>query len=296
LASTAISSKTDLRDVSIIGSSFHFTKETIMKKYIHGYSETETHRLGDQASILASHLHHDSHFPAGSTVLEVGCGVGAQTKILAAANPDVHFTSIDIDYQSLQKAAQEIERLGLTNVCFQQADIFNLPFLSNDFDYVFCCFVLEHLPDPCTALLSLKKVLKPAGTLTVIEGDHGSFLSFPESEESRKTVHCLVELQAQAGGNSLIGRELSALLRRTGFANIRVSPRQIYADAGRPEVVEGFSRRTFIAMVEGVGERAIRDGLITNAAWEKGIADLYEATGPYGSFTYTFFKANAEKV
>jgi len=58
-----------------------------MKKYIHGYTETEANRLGDQASILAAHLHYDSHFPPGSTVLEAGCGIGAQTRILAAANP-----------------------------------------------------------------------------------------------------------------------------------------------------------------------------------------------------------------
>jgi ubiquinone/menaquinone biosynthesis C-methylase UbiE len=265
-----------------------------MKKYIHGYTETEANRLGDQASILATHLHHDSCFPAGSAVLEVGCGTGAQTRILAAANPDVRFTSIDIDEYSLKRAECEISRLGFGNVFFQRADIYDLPFSANSFDHIFCCFVLEHLPDPLTALQSLRKTLKCSGILTVIEGDHGSFLSFPESQESRRTVQCLVELQADAGGNALIGRELSALLRKAGFEKIRVSPRQIYADAGRPEVVEGFSKRTFIAMVEGVKEQAIRQRLMSRNAWDKGIADLYEATGEYGSFCYTFFKAIAK--
>ena len=264
-----------------------------MQNYIHGYSETEAGRLEDQASILASYLHYDSYFPAGSTVLEAGCGTGAQTRIVAAANPDVHFTSIDIDAHSIKRAAEEIGRLGLRNVSFQQADIFNLPFSPNSFDHIFCCFVLEHLPTPHMVLQSLKKVLKHGGTLTVIEGDHGSFLSFPETAESRRTVQCLVELQANAGGNALIGRELSALLRKAGFEKIRVSPRQIYADAGRPGVMEGFSKKTFIAMVEGVKDQAILHGLISKSAWEKGIADLYRATEEYGSFVYTFFKAIA---
>ena len=101
-------------------------------------------------------------------------------------------------------------------------------------------------------------MLRQGGTLTVIEGDHGSFLSFPETEESRRTVQCLVELQANAGGNALIGRELYPLLKGAGFENIRVSPRQIYADASRPEIVEGFSRKTFIAMVDGVKDKAIQ--------------------------------------
>jgi SAM-dependent methyltransferase len=265
-----------------------------MKDYVHGYSEVEADRLGDQASVLAGFLHHDSFYPAGSTVLEVGCGIGAQTRILAAQNPYVHFTCIDINKQSLHRASEEIARLRLNNVHFQQADIFNLPFLTNSFDHIFCCFVLEHLPNPHTALQYLRKVLKQGGTLTVIEGDHGSFFSSPETEESRRTVQCLVELQASAGGNALIGRELYPLLRSAGFDNIRVSPRQIYADAGRPEVVEGFSRKTFITMVEGVKDKAIQGGLISKGTWEKGIADLYEATGEDGTFTYSFFKAVAD--
>jgi SAM-dependent methyltransferase len=265
-----------------------------MKNYVHGYSETEADRLNDQASILAHYLHHDSLYPTGSTVLEAGCGIGAQTRILVSQNPHVHFTCIDINEQSLHRASDEIMRLRLDNVHFQQADIFNLPFSPKSFDHIFCCFVLEHLRNPRTALQSLRKVLKPGGTLTVIEGDHGSFFSFPETEESRKTVQCLVELQACAGGNALIGRELYPLLKGAGFENIRVFPRQIYADASRPEVVEGFSRKTFIAMVEGVKDKAIQDGLISKGAWEKGIADLYEATGKHGTFTYSFFKAVAD--
>lgn len=266
-----------------------------MKNYVHGYSETEADRLGDQASMLAHYLHHDCHYPVGSTVLEVGCGIGAQTRILAAANPDAHFTCIDIDELSLKRAAHQKERLCLNNVNVQRADINNLPFSRESFDHVFCCFVLEHLPDPQKAIQSLKKILRHGGTLTVIEGDHGSFFSFPETEESRRTVQCLVELQADAGGNALIGRELFPLLKGAGFENIQVSPRQIYADASRPEIVEGFSRKTFIAMVEGVKDKAIQRGLMSKGAWEKGVADLYEATGKDGTFTYSFFKAVADK-
>jgi cyclopropane fatty-acyl-phospholipid synthase-like methyltransferase len=47
--------------------------------YVHGYSDSEAARLGDQADALAELLHHDTHYPAGDRVLEAGCGVGAQT-------------------------------------------------------------------------------------------------------------------------------------------------------------------------------------------------------------------------
>ncbi len=65
----------------------------------------------------------------------------------------------------------------------------------------------------------------------------------------------------------------------------------VYVDSSRPEYVEGFTKNTFIAMVEGAKEQAINSGLITEEAWQKGIADLYRTTEPDGTFCYTFFKA-----
>jgi hypothetical protein len=48
-------------------------------------------------------------------------------------------------------------------------------------------------------------------------------------------------------------------------------------------------------MVEGVGEQAIREGLIDAESWRKGIEDLYRTAEPDGTFCYTFFKAVAVK-
>jgi hypothetical protein len=100
-------------------------------------------------------------------------------------------------------------------------------------------------------------------------------------------------LQAAAGGDALIGRRLFPLLRDTGFKVVNVSPRFVYVDASRPAWVEGFTRNTYIAMVEGVREHALAAGLIDRPAWEKGITDLKASAGPDGTFCYTFFKAVA---
>ena len=51
--------------------------------YVHGYSERESIRLDDQAATLEELLHSDTKYPAGDSVLEAGCGIGAQTVILA---------------------------------------------------------------------------------------------------------------------------------------------------------------------------------------------------------------------
>jgi len=264
-------------------------------EYVHGRSDKEETRLFDQANTLAELLHHDTRYPAGDKVLEAGCGVGAQTIILSKNNPEVHFTSFDIAFNSLRNAKALITQEGRTNVDFHSGDIFHLPFEKNIFDHVFVCFVLEHLKDPLAALLSLKSHLNPGGTITVIEGDHGSTYFYPESDLAMRTVQCLIDVQAHLGGNSLIGRQLYPLLNRASFQDVHVTLRPVYADGSRPEWIEGFTKNTFNAMVEGVKDQAIELGLIDEDSWQRGIEDLYATATDGGTFCYTFFKGVAVK-
>lgn len=261
--------------------------------YVHGYHSKEMQRLQDQASTLVDLLHADTFYPAGSTVLEAGCGVGAQTVTLAARSPDALITSIDVSETSLAEARSAVAALGLSNVTLQRADIFDLPFPSHSFDHVFLCFVLEHLARPVAALKALKRVLKTKGSITVIEGDHGSAYFYPDSEYARRAIQCQVTLQARAGGDALIGRRLYPVLREAEFRNVQVSPRMVYADASKPALVEGFTRKTFTAMIEGIRKPALEADLMSAGDFDRGIADLYRTAGSDGVFCYTFFKARA---
>jgi SAM-dependent methyltransferase len=263
--------------------------------YVHGYSPQESTRLTDQATTLTELLHAGTSYPAGSRVLEAGCAVGAQTVILARRSPEARFTAVDLSPGSVAQARQRVGAAGLTNVTVEQGDIFALPYPDGRFDHVFVCFVLEHLADPAGAVTALLRVLRPGGSLTVIEGDHGSAMFHPETPAAHRAISCLVDLQARAGGDSLIGRRLYPLLTGAGCRNVRVSPRLVYADASRPEWVDGFTRRTFTAMVEGVGAEALARGLTDEADWAAGIRDLYRTAEPPGTFCYTFFKAVAER-
>ena len=259
-------------------------------QYVHGHSDRESERLCYQASKLAELLHHDTCYSPGSRVLEAACGVGAQTVILARNSPGAEFVSVDISEESLAAAKDRVFREGICNVTFRQADIYDLPFGPETFDHVFVCFLLEHLADPLLALNNLKGILRANGTLTVIEGDHGSALFYPDSRDAHRVIDCLVQLQRQAGGNALIGRELWHLMTDAGFMDVTVSPRQVYADCSRPDSVEGV-KHIFIAMVRGVREEAISRGLVDKETWDKGIGALYRTTEQGGTFCYTFFKA-----
>ena len=264
-----------------------------MSQYVHGYSKREASRLQDQADTLVDIIHGEAIYPPGSRLLEPGCGTGAQTVTLAANNPASSLTAVEISAESINKAKSRTAHLS--NVTFRHGDIYSLPFEDESFDHVFVCFVLEHLEKPTAALAELKRVLVKGGSITVVEGDHGSFYCYPENAAVKKAVNCLIESQALAGGNSLIGRALYPLLKNAGFQSPVVVPKMVYVDSSKPELVEGFSKNTFTAMIEGVRDKALELELIDEATWENGIRGLYRATESDGTFCYTFFRGVAMK-
>ncbi|MGV8137102.1 MAG: hypothetical protein AB2L20_17960 [Mangrovibacterium sp.] len=128
-----------------------------------------------------------------------------------------------------------------------------------------------------------------------IEGDHGSTFFYPDSKYAHQAIDCQIQLQKQNGGNSNIGRELYPLFKSVGLSDITVSPRMVYVDASRPQLVEGFIKNTFTAMIEGVGEKALQQGILDSFSFVQGIKDLYRTAEPDGVFSYTFFKGFGTK-
>ena len=267
-----------------------------MNQYVHGYTPHETTRLHDQSQTLSELFYHDTRYAPGSRVLEAGCGVGAQTVQLLRRNPGIHLTSLDISLDSAVEARAAASDINGGDVRFLQANLFDLPFAEESFDHAFICFVLEHLKEPLQALRLLKKLIEPGGTITVIEGDHGSCYFHPRSEDAWRVWNCLIEAQARMGGDSLIGRRLYPLLYEVPFENVEVTPRVVYADDSRPAWVDGFTIKTICAMVAGVRDVSIEMGLVDEASWERGMKALRRtAQSPDGVFNYTFFKGTAVK-
>lgn len=259
-------------------------------RYIHGYSENEAVRLADQAETLADLLHHDTRYEPGSLVLEAGCGTGAQTWQIADRNPDISLVSVDLSAVSLRAARARGVATDLV-----RAEIAALPFRDGAFDHVFVCFVLEHLADPASALRALGRLLRPGGTITVIEGDHGSCYYHPATDAAAAAWGALVAAQQAIGGDPLIGRRLYPLIAGAGFTGVTVSLRQVYADESRPDIQDGFVQRTIVPMVEGVREQNAALGLVGLRTFEQGVADLRATGGLGGTFCYTFFRATGTR-
>ena len=257
-------------------------------QYVHGHAPEELDRLMGSADTLRELLHGDIEYHTGALVLEAGCGVGAQTRFLLEHCPGITLVSVDVVREALSRARAAIGR----GAHFLQSDLYQLPFAPGAFDHVFVCFVLEHLPDPLGALNTLKLLLKPGGTLTVIEGDHGSAFFYPETPEALAAWRCLQRLQLQTSGDGHIGRRLFALMRDSGATAVRVTPLPVYCDPSRPAMMEGFADKTIVGMLNGIEEQVIAQKMISRETWRKGLRDLINLSKSQdGTFMYTFFRA-----
>lgn len=265
--------------------------------YVHGYSERETQRLYEQAEILEAILHTGTEFSAEAKVLEAGCGVGGQTRLLVKHSPDAVFTCIDISEKSLAMAKKLKEQGGFESVAFQQANIHSLDFADETFDHIFICFVLEHLDDLIAALTELKRVLKTGGTLTVIEGDHGSCFWHPETSESVAAWNGLITAQHRQGHDPNIGRRLTPLLTEAGLDVQSCKPAWLYADRLCPELRDGMVNHIIVPMVQSAEKQILDENLVPKDTYTKGIADLSRVDEiDEGTFFYTWFKAVAKKT
>jgi len=265
--------------------------------YVHGYTERETQRLHEQSLILEDLLHSGTTYSPQSAVLEVGCGVGAQTCILARRNPGIHLTSIDISSESVEKTRLAVSAHGFDGVSIQQADILDHPFEPESFDHIFVCFVLEHLADPLRALNKMKELLSPGGSITVIGGDHGSGFWTPETNAARKAWNGLIDSQQLLGHYPYVGRRLFPLLTKSGVTIKDVSPRAIYADQSQPILLDGVVNHIILPMVFSAEQQVLENKLVDPIHWKQGLEDIGRtASLDDGTFFYTWFKGLGIKI
>jgi ubiquinone/menaquinone biosynthesis C-methylase UbiE len=100
-------------------------------------------------------------FPAQARVLEVGCGTGVLTRVLAGWPNVEAVVGVDPAASLIQEARQLAS--GLANVSFEEADGRSLPFGDGSFDVVIFDSTLSHVPRPERALAEAHRVLRPAG-------------------------------------------------------------------------------------------------------------------------------------
>lgn len=265
-------------------------------QYLHGFTKMEAERLLIQAKALSPFIQSDTQFPPNSKVLEVGCGVGAQTILLAQRYPNVQFEAIDHSGESIEKANTLVQMQGITNIHFKQADLLKLPYPPESFDCIISSFVFEHIEDPVGALRTCQKAIKKEGSITLIEGEHDSVYYYPENNEMNLVWNSYARLHQSYHGDPHIGRKLYPLLKQAGFRDIQISPCVVYMDGSKPELMKSILEETILAAFDAVKEDALKQNILDARIWNKGINDFYElAINPEAVFCYTWLKAKAKK-
>jgi ubiquinone/menaquinone biosynthesis C-methylase UbiE/DNA-binding transcriptional ArsR family regulator len=105
--------------------------------------------------------------PPGLRVADVGTGTGALLPVLAATAAEV--VAIDHSVAMLERARRRCRDAGYGQVAFHQADVLALPFADGVFDAVYCSMVLHHVAKPVEALAELTRIVRPAGTVVLID-------------------------------------------------------------------------------------------------------------------------------
>jgi ubiquinone/menaquinone biosynthesis C-methylase UbiE len=200
--------------------------------YLHGFSEKEQQRLRDQATFLEWIVYQDVNLSTTKDLLEVGCGVGAQTEILLRRFPHVHVTAIDLNPVQLGAAQKNLQPLpGLQNRWdLKQMSGSAMTFADQSFDASFLCWILEHVPAPAEILAEVKRVLRPGGEVFITEVMNSSFFLDPYSPNVWKYWTALNDYQFDQAGDPFVGVKLGNLLKSTGFHDIQTTVKTMHFD------------------------------------------------------------------
>jgi SAM-dependent methyltransferase len=156
----------------------------------------------------------DVEFPPGARVLDVGCGTGVLTRMLARWPGVASVLGVDIAPALLDRARALAG--DLPNVSFAPADAYDLPFGGAEFDVVAYDSTLSHLTDPGAALAEAHRVLRPGGALAVFDGDYATTTVALGPHDPLQV--CVDAMMAETVHGRWLARWLPALAAGAGFA------------------------------------------------------------------------------
>ncbi len=204
--------------------------------YVHGFTQREQERLRHQARFLEQRIHEGLPFARCRELLEVGCGVGAQTEILLRRFPDLHVTGIDASEANLGAARAYLDsqpwHAGRYELVPQDAQALSFP--ANRFDGAFLCWILEHVKSPARVLAEVRRVLRPGSPIAVTEVQNLSFFLDPYCPSTMAYWLAFNDWQLELGGDPFVGAKLGNLLLAVGYRDIATEVRSIHLDNRTP--------------------------------------------------------------
>lgn len=187
--------------------------------YVHGYAasvrQSHAHRtVANSAAYLAPHL------TPGTTVLDLGCGVGTITAGIAALVAPGVVHAVDLDPGVLAQAREHTAGARLTNVEFTVGDVSALALKNDSVDVAHAHQVLQHLPDPVAALRELARVTRPGGLVAARDADYGGFTWYPAHPGLDRWLQLYHDVARRLGGEPDAGRRLVGWAHAAGLREV----------------------------------------------------------------------------
>ena len=266
--------------------------------YLHGFSPVEQARLRSQARFAEHTIYKNVNFSSTKKVLEVGCGVGAQSEILLRRFPDIKLTGIDLSDKQLAAAKESLSKLSYADNRFdlRQMNAENLTFTTENFDGAFLCFVLEHVPDPRRVLSEVRRVLAPGGIVYITEVLNSSFFLDPYSPNTLKYWMAFNDYQYDQKGDPFMGAQLGNLLMQVGFREIETEVKTWHLDNRLPqkrkEMIDFWSELLMSASDQLIEAKYVDQETVDGMKKEMSVV----ANDPNAVFFFSFIQAKAKNI
>lgn len=192
----------------------------------------------------------------GMTCLDVGCGGGAVTRLLARrVGPAGTAVGIDMDEVKIALGRSAAAADGLANVDLRVSDVYDLD-LAVAFDLVYARALLQHLTRPVDVLRAMWRAVRPGGLLVVEDADFEGMFSDPPDPGVDFQSRTYQEVLRRRGGDPVVGRRLLQLFRTAGITSPTLSVVQ-RAD------VSGPAKALRLLTLDTTAEAVVAEGVAT---------------------------------
>lgn len=223
----------------------------------------------------------------GIAILEAGSGPGFITEKLVRAYPQSSITVVErepffIQWSSRYWATKNIHHIKTVN-----ADIQNTGMAPESFDLIYARFLLQHLPDPLSAVQECYRLLKPGGKVIILDIDAGYQ---PLLDPKLPELVTLMDNPENPGGrDTAIGRKLWRLLSRSGFHSLDLEGLLIHSDVAGIE-------NMFLKFELFAAQKRVEHGMMPAAELAKLQQLKQQFLGcPEAYFSYLLFLGYGEK-
>ncbi|MEN9678350.1 MAG: hypothetical protein RIS76_4246 [Verrucomicrobiota bacterium] len=206
----------------------------------------------------------------GMKVADFGCGVGTVSVLFSEiVGGEGKVTALDMSQAQLEQARARAAKAGHSNIEFIEGNATATDLPDASFDFVYCRFLLLHLPDPMAGLTEMRRVLRPGGTLFVEDGDLSSGYTVPPSAIDRFS-ELYPKLGVARGLDYTLGRRVHQLVRDAGFQELAVRFNQ-------PAYFHGRERRAFEWSLEEAADALISAGLCSREELDAILSEMRTA-------------------